>query len=110
MGDAYFNLGRFADSEQSYLKALDFGEDMFPTAGLVCLYSDQKDWQNAAHFFGLLTTEESGLSSRIEMLVKRFSHSGQQQSMLELFRYLLSAGHSHQRVLDAIENQIKLLS
>ena len=110
MGDAYFNLGRFADSEQSYQKALEFGEDVFPLAGLVCLYSDQKDWQNAAHFFELLTTEESELSSRIEMLVKRFIHSEQKQSMLELFRYLLSAGSSHQRVLDAIENQLKLLS
>ncbi len=110
LGDAYYNLGRFAEAEQSYRHSLKFGEDLFSTAGLVCLCSDRNDWENAAHFFRLLTADETDVSNPLEILIKRFIRAGQKESMLELFRYLLSAGDCHQTVLDELACQLKRLT
>ncbi len=110
MGDAYLNLGRLEEAERGYRKSLEFGEDLFATAGLVCLCSDRKDWDSAAHFFGLLTVNESETSGQIEMLIRRFVRSGQRESMLDLFRYLLATGDEDKAVLDEIDSQLKRLS
>jgi len=43
-------------------------------------------------------------------LIKRFIRSGQRQSMLELFRHILSIGGDNQAVLAELENQLKRLT
>ena len=110
MGDAYFNLGQLKKAESSYHKSLEFGEDLFAVAGLVCLSSECKDWGQGAHFFGLLTASGADVLQQIELLVGRFVRSGQQQSMLELFRYLLSVGSEPQPVLSEVKKQLTRLS
>ena len=110
MGDAYFNLGRFKEAEQSYRKSLEFGEDIYSTAGLVCLCSEQKDWGCAAHFFGLLIADDTEISNRIGILTQRFIRTGQRQSMLELSRHLASISRLNRRAVDEFDNQISQLS
>ncbi|MCW8860077.1 MAG: tetratricopeptide repeat protein [Deltaproteobacteria bacterium] len=109
MGDAYFNLGRMPEAEISYQKALTFGEDVFSTAGLICLYSERQKWDDAARVFWMLMSDDADALMRLELLTKRFLRSGQRQSMLGLFEYLLSAGGENRRVLDQIGEQINSL-
>ncbi len=110
MGDAYYHLGQVTEAENSYHKSLEFGEDLFATAALVCLCSERKDWKNGAHFFWLLADSGTDAPNQIEVLIKRFIRSGQRQSMLELFRHVLSVGGDNQAVLVELENQLKRLA
>jgi tetratricopeptide (TPR) repeat protein len=109
MGDTYFNLGQLKEAEDFYRKALGFGEDVFATAALVCLYSERKDWENAVRFFWLLMEDAPDSLKQLELLIKRFVRSEQQQSMLELFRYLLSVGGKNRTILDELKNQLNRL-
>ncbi|MEA3363964.1 MAG: tetratricopeptide repeat protein [Thermodesulfobacteriota bacterium] len=110
MGDAYFNLGQLTEAETSYRKSLEFGEDLFSTAGLVCLCSDRKDWEEGAHFFWILADYGTDISTPLEVLTKRFVRSGQRESMLELFRYLLSTDSGDPIILAEVEKQLKQLA
>ncbi len=110
MGDAYYHLGRVAEAENSYHKSLEFGEDLFATAGLVCLCSERKDWAKGVKFFWLLVAADTDAQNQIEVLIKRFIRSGQRQAMLDLFRHVLSAGGDNQFVLSELENQLKRLA
>ena len=106
MGNAYFSLGRFADAELSYRKSLEFGEDIFSTAALVCLCSERKDWEGAAYFFGLLIVDKNKVKKQLEILTKRSLHTGRHQSMLELLRHLSSESCIDQVILVELENQL----
>ena len=110
MGNAYFSLGRFADAEQSYRKSLEFGEDLFSTAALVCLCSERKDWESAAYFFELLIVDMSKVTKHLEVLIKRSLHTGQHQSMLELLRHLSSESCIDPAILAELEKQLTLQS
>lgn len=110
MGDAYFHLGRLEDAERSYRKSLEFGEDIYSTAGLVSLCSERKDWESATYFFGLLVADNSKMKNHIHILTQRFVRTGQQQIILELLQHLLSVDHANQVVMDEFENQINQLS
>jgi tetratricopeptide (TPR) repeat protein len=90
MGDAYYNLGRMEEAEASYMRAIDFGADPFSTAGLVCLYSEQTQWDKAFTYFRTLMENEVEAQSRLELLVKRYIRAGQRAVMLDLFRRLLA--------------------
>ncbi len=72
MGDAYTNIGCQDEAERCYLQALTFGEDIYSTAGLVCLYSERRDWVRAEQYFSSLIADENEALGRLELLVKRF--------------------------------------
>ncbi len=110
MGNAYFSLGCFADAELSYRKSLEFGEDIFSTAALVCLCSERKDWVGAAYFLGLLIVDKNKVKKQLEILTKRSLHTGQQQSMMELLRHLSSESCIDQAILAELEKQLTRLS
>ncbi|WP_321371969.1 tetratricopeptide repeat protein [uncultured Desulfuromusa sp.] len=110
MGDAYYHLGQLKEAEKSYQKSLAFGEELYATAGLVCLFSERRDWAKGAHYFWSLIAGANDVTSAIEMLVQRFIRSGQREIMCELFRSLLTAGVGKKTVLDEIEAQLKRLS
>ena len=110
MGDAYYHLGQSKEAEKSYQKSLAFGAELYATAGLVCLYSERKDWAKGTHFFWSLVASSSETSHSIEMLIQRFIRSGQRETMLELFRSILSTGVGKQAVLSEIETQLNRLS
>ncbi|SEA11932.1 Tetratricopeptide repeat-containing protein [Desulfuromusa kysingii] len=110
MGDAYFHLDQLEAAETSYLKSLTFGDEPYATAGLICLFSERKEWNKAAHFFWSLFSSASDISNSIETLVQRFSRSDRQDVMRELFRYLVSTGEGDQQVLVEIDAQLKRLS
>lgn len=110
MGDAYYHLGQLEEAEKSYQKSLAFGAEPYATTGLVCLFSERKDWTKGAHFFWTLVASSSEVSNSIEMLIQRFLRSGQRETMLELFRHLLSTGVGKQEVLADIEACFKRLS
>ena len=110
MGDAYFNLGQLDEAERSYRKALDFGDDLFSTAALVCLCSERQDWQGAARYFAILIAADEEVFTLIEILIKRFIRLGQRESLLELFRHLVAAGENSTAILNEIDTQLKRLS
>lgn len=107
MGDAYFNLGQLAEAERSYRKALAFGEDIFSSAGLVCLYSEQRDWDAAAAVFWQAIKAHGDMLNWLDLLSRRFVRSGQRQCMLDLFEYLLSVGGDNQVVLHQLGEYIR---
>ena len=109
MGDAYFRLGQLDEAETSYHRSLEFGEELYATAGLVCLSSERGNLEQGAHFFWLLFGG-SNISNPIELLSKRFIRSGQQEAMLKLFRYLLAVGKGDRAVLDELETQLEQFS
>lgn len=88
MGDAYFHLERMDEAETSYLRSLDFGADPFSTAGLVCLYSEQGNWDKALDYFWALMKNDDEALSRFELLVKRYVRAGKREVMLDLFKRL----------------------
>jgi len=110
MGDAYFNLGQFEDAEQSYRKSLEFGEELYSTAGLVCIFSERKDWESAAHFFGLLIAGAADTTHQIEILLNRFDRTGQRQVMLELFNQIIADVSGSQKVVALLEEQLERFS
>ncbi|MEE4252693.1 MAG: tetratricopeptide repeat protein [Desulfuromusa sp.] len=110
MGDAYYHLRRLEEAEKSYQKSLAFGAEPYATAGLICLLSELKNWTKGALFFWSLVASSSEVSTSIEMLIQRFLRSGQRETMLELFRHLLSAGIGKREVLAEIEACLKRLS
>lgn len=107
MGDAYFNLGKLNEAEGSYRRALTFGEDIFSTTGLVCLFAEQQKWDQAIEFFSLLMSSEAEVPHRGDLLIRRFIRSGQRQCMLDLFEYLLSVGGDNQVVLHQLGEHIR---
>ena len=110
MGDAYCYLTRLPEAEISYGKSLEFGEDLFATAGLICLRCERKDWESAADFFHKLVTASNDVANEIEMLVKRFIRLGQRQAIIDLFDYLLSASTEDRPILAEIKKQLGQLT
>jgi len=110
MGNAYFSLGRFVDAEQSYRKSLEFGEDLFSTAALVCFCIERKDWEDAACFFELLIADTTKATKHLEILTKRSLYTGQHKSMLELLRHLAAENRIDRTYLAELEMQITRLS
>lgn len=90
MGDAFFHSNMLEDAEKSYLKALSFGEDIYSTAGLVCLYAERHQWVRSVQYFTLLVSAADDVQNRLDMLIKRFEFHDQKQTMSELFQHLLS--------------------
>ncbi len=103
MGDAQVHLGDSSKAELSYLKAIELGDDPFAVAGLVCLYCDRQDWQQAAPFFWKLVADESGTAKQLEELTKRFVRSGQRENMLDFYHYLLNSGEGQVAVIDELK-------
>lgn len=109
MGDAYFKLGKLNEAEMAYRKSLTFGEDIFSTVGLICLYSEQQNWDEAVGAFRLLMNEDADVSNRVELLVKRFLRSGQRDIMLQLFDLIISSEDENKPVISKLEKHIKEL-
>ena len=109
MGDAYYNLGQLAEAEVAYRKALSFGADIFSSAGLVCLYSEQRDWEAAATVFWQANKAHSDMNW-LDLLSRRFIRSGERRHMLDLFAYLLDAGGENQTVLNQLGEQLRQMA
>jgi tetratricopeptide (TPR) repeat protein len=91
MGDAFYNLGQLDNAEQSYLRALAFGKDVFSTVGLIYLYAERQQWQQAIDTCCLLLDIDDAPLNQLERLVKRFLRVDQRQLLGELLRRLLAA-------------------
>jgi len=109
MGDAHVHLGNDVKAEAAYLKAMGLGDDPFAVAGLVQLYCDRHDWQNATKFFWALVSDDDTAVSQIEELTKRFVRSGQRAAMLNFFHQLLDAGQGTAFILDELKGLLKRL-
>lgn len=108
MGDAYINIGCQEKAESCYIKALTFDEDIYSTAGLICLYSERREWDKAAKFFSSLVADENEGPHRFELLCKRFLHFNQEQTMRDLFLQLKASGQCTDQILDLIEQQLNI--
>ncbi len=110
MGDAFYHLGQLSAAQESYRKALAFGADPFATAGLICLYSELRERDTASQYFWTLVSGEADPLRQLDLLAKRFVRAGQQEPMMDLFRYLLANGGEDRRVLDGLESQLNSLA
>ncbi len=110
MGDAYCHLARLEDAEASYRKSLEFGDDLFATAGLICLSCERNNWHFATECFTKLISVSNDISTEIEMLVKRFIRLGKRESMINFFSYLLEHPSQEQSVEDEIKKQLAQLT
>ncbi len=110
MGDAYCHLKRLPEAETSYIKSLEFGEDLFATAGLICLNCERKDWETAAKLFNRLVVSSNDLVSEIDALVKRFIRLGQRHAVIAFFQYQVSVENEAAEVLDEIKKHLERLS
>ena len=102
MGDAHVHLGDNDRAEKAYLKAMEMGNDPFAIAGLVRLYCERHDWPQAAVYFWKLVEDEDEALFQIEELTKRFVRTGQRDTMLELFQYLLDSGKGKARIVEEL--------
>lgn len=109
MGDAYFHLDRLQDAEQSYRRALRFGEDMFAAAGLISLYLQQDRLDLAVETFQDMLEPQGDLLKRVDHLVRRLLRSGQNSALRKLFEELLTHGVSSQPVADELRKCLKSL-
>lgn len=109
MGDAHVNLGNIDKAEASYLKAMELGEDPFAVAGLVRLYCDRADWEQAGTLFWKLVSDAENAAHQTEELAKRFVRSGQRDTMLEFFRRLLESGKGEPAVVSELEIRLSKL-
>lgn len=110
MGDAYIKVGRHDDAEKSYLRSLTYGEDIYSLAGLVTLYSERGEWGSAKRYFAILMAEDSEISLRLELLIKRFIHFEQTAEMVELFRKLLDSDLPGEQLRRQLEYQVRQFS
>ena len=111
MGDAFYNLGRLDDAEQSYRRALAFGNDVFSAVGLICLYTERQQWELALATCGLLLRIDDAPISQLDRLAKRFLRIDQRQALGELLHRLLAASTGMETSLkNAIQAQLERLS
>ena len=110
MGDAYFHLGQIEQAERSYQTSLEFGDDLFSTVALVCLYSQREDWRNSSEYFWRLIKMAPPHQDPLDLLIKRFIYTDKEQIIPHLFSYLLEQGDGNPTVLTEIESQLKRLS
>lgn len=104
MGDAYVHLGNNDEAETAYRKAMQLGDDPFAVAGLVRLYCERRDWQQASTLFWRLVADETDAYNQLEELTKRFVRSGQREIMLDFFRQLLESGQEENPVIAEIRS------
>lgn len=111
MGDAFYNLGQLDDAELSYQQALAFGEEVFSTVGLICLYAERQRWEQAIDTSALLLRTGEDPLKQLEWLRKRFLRADQKQLMQELLHRFLAAPAGRQVVVrNAIQAQLDRLS
>ena len=110
MGDAYCHLYQLDEAEVSYKKSLEFGDDLFATAGLICLSCERKKWNFAAECFAKLIAASTDIADEIDILVKRFIRLGKREAMIEFFSYLLAHPAENQSVDDEIRKQLAQLT
>ncbi len=106
MGDAYFHLNEHDQAYSCYNKALSFGYDPFATAGLICLYTVQKNITAAADKFDLLIRQSQQPAEQFDVLVKRFLRSDQGAEMKELFSFLIRNDRIKEDLRPAVEQRL----
>lgn len=110
MGDAHINLGNSDEAEASYRKATQLGDDPYAVAGLVRLYSERQDWQQASEMFWKLVADDDLAQEKLEELTKRFVRSGQRDLMLDLFRRILADSSESRPIIEELKTLIAKLS
>lgn len=110
MGDAHVHLGNSDKAEAAYLKAMELGDDPFAVAGLIRLYCERQNWVEAAKFFWKLMTDEEEAHSQIEELTKRFVRTGQRETMLTFFNFLLDSKQGQTYVVDELKGIVSRLA
>ena len=109
MGDAYFHLGRLTEAEQAYRRSLEFGEDMFAAAGLICLYLQRERLDAATETFQAMLQTSGDLLKRVDHLARRLLRTEQAADLRALFETLLEQGVGPQAVAEDIRKRLQLL-
>jgi tetratricopeptide (TPR) repeat protein len=110
MGDAYVNLGDLEAAKKSYLRGLEINYDRYALVGLIRLYSDLNQRDQATAAFWELMAHETDVAAQLEELCKRFVRTGQREAMLRFFIHILQSGTGSQQVLDEIQALVARLS
>ncbi len=110
MGDAHFHLGQFEQAEQSYQASLEFGDDLFSAAALICLYCQRENWQESSDYFWRFMNMAPLHHNPIDLLIKRFVYTENQVLLPNFFQYLLDRGEGSPTILTEIESQLTRLS
>lgn len=106
MGDAYFHLGRLNEAHNCYQKALGFGYDPFAAQALVCLFSVQNNYSEAANYFGSLMVQAQQPADQLDVLVKRFLRNDQADEMKQFFQFLIKNKRGEAEVLSLLEQRL----
>ncbi len=109
MGDAHTHLGQDKRAEAAYLKSVQMGGDPYALTGLVRLYCERRDWENAMTFFWKLMGNEKDVPLQLEELNKRFVRAGQRDILLDFFRHLLAVANTEHAVVEQITALLKKL-
>ncbi len=109
MGDAWVNLGDLDAAEPCYRRSLLEGYDRYAYIGLVRLYCDREQFDQATEAFSAIMAAEDKPLLQLEELSRRFVRSGRREAMLRFFRHLLALSELEPLVLQELRSLLDKL-